>query len=153
MEQEQPTANATMHNQQSWVVITRPIQGWDVEDCIVSESPAHPPLLGDERMGFRRNTSRVQEVETMDTIETLSRRVHNANAYFRRRAAEVLDDEQAMKYLENLYRQVVVDIPSSDMSPEDLALAKIAAANFCEIGVNAISITLSGRRFVESIGQ
>ena len=151
MVQATPVADRSVHEQESWTGMVHPGLGWNVEDCIVSQYPTRHPMLNNERAGLRRNAVRIHQVKIMRSTETLAQRVDNANAYFRRKAAEVLDDEHALEYLNNLYQQVVVDIPDSGISPDGFALGKIAAANFCEIGANAISITLSGRRFVESI--
>jgi hypothetical protein len=151
MVQAKLIADRPVHEQESWTGIFHEDQGWNVEDCFISQYPTRHPMLNNERAGVRRNAARIHQVRIMGSTETLAQRVDSANAYFRRKAAEVLDDEHALEYLNNLYHQVVVDIPDSGISPDGFALGKIAAANFCEIGANAISITLSGRRFVESI--
>ena len=127
--------------------------GHDWNDCVLGNLPSRwPSLAKHERSGIRRR-ARVYHARTEDSPESLRHRLDNANAHFRRKAAEVLDDEHALKYLDKLYRDVVIDIPDSELSQQELALAKLAAANFCEIGINAISITLSGRRFADSIGR
>jgi hypothetical protein len=82
--------------------------------------------------------------------EDLRRRLDNANAYFRRKASEILDDPQAMDFVRTMCQDVVVDIPDFDAPNDAISLAKAAAANFCEVGANVIFITDPGRRFVES---
>ena len=82
--------------------------------------------------------------------DDLRHRLNNANAYFRRKASEVLDDPQAMDFVRTMYRDVVIDIPDFDAPNDAISLAKATAANFCEVGTNVIFITDPGRRFVES---
>ena len=85
--------------------------------------------------------------------DELRRRLDNANAYFRRKASEVLDDPQATEFVRAMCRDAVVDIPDFDASNDAISLAKATAANFCEVGANVIFITDPGRRFVESISH
>lgn len=81
----------------------------------------------------------------------LQQRIDNANAHFRRKAAEVFIDEVALRLLAVLYQDSVVDLADCDVGQRGVPLAKLAAANFCEVGANVIYITESGQRFVESI--
>ena len=83
--------------------------------------------------------------------ETLRERLLNANDYFRRKASEVFNDDAALRLLSEMHQRVVVDIPELPLGEEGLALAKLTAANFCEIGAKVIYITQAGQRFIESI--
>lgn len=81
----------------------------------------------------------------------LKRRLDNANRYFRRKAAAVFNDRAAMDLLETLYKYVVVATEEFNFCEDGRALAKLAAANFAEIGANGIFITESGQRFIDNI--
>ena len=81
----------------------------------------------------------------------LQRRLDNANAYFRRKAAEVLTDDSAVRLMAVLYQDGLVELADFNKRQLGLPLAKIAAAGFCEIGANAICITQSGQNFIGSL--
>ena len=81
----------------------------------------------------------------------LQRRLEIANAYFRRKATEVLTDDTALGMMAVLYQDGLIDIAKLNEGQLAIALAKITAAGFCEIGVHAICITQSGERFVGSL--
>lgn len=86
-----------------------------------------------------------------DTIADLQRRLDNANAHFRRKAAEVLVDDSAVRLMAVLYQDGLVELADFNNRQLGIPLAKIAAAGFCEIGANAICITQSGQNFVGSL--
>lgn len=88
---------------------------------------------------------------TSDSTRNLRRRLDNANAYFRRKAAEVLTDDTAVGLLAVLYQDGLVELAKLNAGQLAIPLAKLTAAGFCEIGVNAICITESGQRFVWSL--
>ena len=85
------------------------------------------------------------------SAENLQQRLANANDYFRRKASEVFNDEDALRLLSSLYQDVVVDISDFDSCKDGLSLARLTAANFCEVGVNVIYITEAGQRFIDSL--
>ena len=85
------------------------------------------------------------------SIKTLRQRLDNANDHFRRKASEVFNDEAAMRLLTAMYRDVVVEVSDFDSGLNGLAMARLTAANFCEIGANVIYITDAGQRFMNSI--
>lgn len=86
-----------------------------------------------------------------DSNENLQQRLANANDHFRRKATEVLNDESALNLLTSMHQDVIVEIVDFDFCENGMALAKLTAANFAEIGAKAIYITESGQRFVKSI--
>ena len=96
---------------------------------------------------------RVKQTESTANASTeeLRQRLDNANDYFKRKATEVVSDEAALRLLATLYEAVVVDISEFDPCQDGLSLAKLTAANFCEIGSKVIYITESGQRFIDSI--
>ena len=119
-----------------------------------SEQDAH---LGHIHSGYREprilkmwraNTPRN---ESTDMDQNLRRRLSQANAYFTRKADEVFIDELSLKLLAALYEQTVVSISELDVGTGGPSLARLAAANFCEIGANVIYITEAGQKFVESV--
>ena len=87
------------------------------------------------------------------TAADLHRRLDNFNRHFRRKAAAVLNDEAALRLLAAMYSNVVVETDEFDFCQHGRALAKLAAANFCEIGANSIYITESGQRFIDNINK
>ena len=86
-----------------------------------------------------------------NSTRNLRRRLNNASAHFRRRAAEVLTDDTAVRLLAVLYQDGLVELAKLNAGQLAIPLAKLTAAGFCEIGVNAICITESGQRFVWSL--
>ena len=88
---------------------------------------------------------------TNNPTESLRQRLANANDYFHRKASEVLNDEAALRLLAAMYKDVVMDISEFDPCENGIPLAKLTAANFCEIGKNVIYITEGGQRFIDSI--
>ena len=88
---------------------------------------------------------------TDNSVDILQQRIDNANRLFRRKAAEVFNDEDSVRLLARLYQAVVIDIVDFDSGKEGIALAKLTAANFCEIGAKVIYITESGQRFIKAI--
>ena len=86
-----------------------------------------------------------------DLAEELRQRLESANAHFRWKAATVLGDEDAIRLLATLYQVFNIEILELDMHKNGIALAKLTAANFCEIGANVIYITDAGQDFIESI--
>lgn len=83
----------------------------------------------------------------------LRQRLHNANAYFRRKAAEVLTDDNAIRLMAVLYQEAVIDPEYFHDGESGVALAKLAAAGFCEIGVTAVWITDAGHHFTASLAN
>ena len=83
----------------------------------------------------------------------LRQRLHNANAYLRRKAAEVLTDDSAIRLMAILYQDAVIDLDYFQDAEHGLALAKLATAGFCEIGVTAVWITDAEHRFMASLAE
>lgn len=81
----------------------------------------------------------------------LKRRLDNANRHFRRKAAAVFNDDDALTLLATLYESVVITTEDFNFCQDGRALAKLAAANFAEVGANGIFITESGQRFIDNI--
>lgn len=76
-----------------------------------------------------------------------------AQARQRQRALppQVLADDTAARLLAVLYQDGLVDLANFNAGELGILLAKLTAAGFCEIGVNAIWITQSGQNFVGSL--
>lgn len=135
-----------------WSDAVQQNQDWSEENCFVDSSRGRrlSPFLN-QRRGAHRHPLGGQQRRIQESPMALSQRLDNANTYFRRKAAEVLDDESALTFLHGLYQDVVIDLDNCGVSADGVALAKLTAANFCEVGANVISITISGRRFLESV--
>ena len=82
---------------------------------------------------------------------SLQQRLDNVNGYFQRKSNEVFNDDSALRLLATMYEDTVIDISVFNSCQEGLPLSKLTAANFCEVGANAIYITEAGQRFIESI--
>lgn len=83
--------------------------------------------------------------------ENVRLRLENANSYFRRKASAVFNDPAALALLESLYEDIVVDISKFNTCEDGIPLAKLTAANFCEVGAKVIHITEAGQRFIDSV--
>ena len=85
--------------------------------------------------------------------EELRQRLDNANNYFRRMAADVFGDEESIKLLVDLYQKTAIKLSEFDASRRGIALSRLTAAHFCEVGYNLIYITEAGQRFIEWLNQ
>lgn len=94
-----------------------------------------------------------QSGETSRQINNLTLRLDNANRYFRRMASSVYNDEEATKLLKSMYSDVLVENKDFDFCRSGRALAKLTAANFCEIGTDDVYITEHGQRFIDSLSK
>ena len=89
----------------------------------------------------------------IDSTSDLRDRLTNANNHFRKKAADVLGDDDAVLLLSRLYHESSIKHSDFDACQHGISLAKLSAANFCEIGANFIYITEAGQGFIESIDQ
>ena len=87
------------------------------------------------------------------SISVLQQRLNNANRHFKRKAAEVFSDADAIRLLAELYESINLDTEEFDTCQHGIALAKLTAANFCEIGADVIYITEAGQRFIEALNR
>ena len=87
--------------------------------------------------------------DALDETEDLRHRLDMANNHFRWKAAEVFGDEDAVRLLAELYQRSTIKIAEFDTERQGIALAKLTAANFCEIGANLIYVSEAGQRFIE----
>ena len=87
----------------------------------------------------------------VDPTYGLQLRLDNVNAHFRRKATEVLADDVALRLLAALYEDRVSDLADFNACELGVPLAKLTAANFCEVGAIAIWITDAGHQFIASI--
>ena len=78
-------------------------------------------------------------------------RLQNANRHFRRKAAAVFNDNDALELIARLRTSIVEDQVDFNFAKEGKSLAKLTAANFAEIGASGIYITASGMRFVDTL--
>ncbi len=92
-------------------------------------------------------------IHAADSVETLRLRLDNANNHFRKKAAEVFGDDDAVRLLAKLYQAAVINIADFDARKDGVSLAKLTAANFCEIGAKSIYITEAGQNFIDAINS
>ena len=85
--------------------------------------------------------------------DSLRQRLDSANNHFRKKAAEVFGDGDAVRLLARLYQSVTVDIADFDARKDGVSFAKLTAANFCEIGAKSIYITEAGQNFIDAINS
>ena len=90
---------------------------------------------------------------TTNAAHLLRQRLDNANSHFRKKAAEVFGDGDAVRLLARLYQAVVIDIADFDACKDGVSLAKLTAANFCEIGAKSIYITEAGQNFIDAVNS
>ena len=79
------------------------------------------------------------------------KRLRQVNQYFKIKAGDVLSDESCVKFLANLYQANAMAYEEIDINEKSLALAKLAAAGFAELGELKFQITESGCRFIDSL--
>ena len=120
---------------------------WHIYESLRHRGMERIPPYGFKRVGV----SVTHRGDGTESAERLRQRLANANDYFRRKASEVLNDEPALSLLAAMYQGVVVEIVEFDFCNNGMALAKLTAANFAEIGANIIYITEAGQRFIDSI--
>ena len=87
------------------------------------------------------------------STENLRHRLDNANRHFRRKASAVLADEVTVRLLAELYQSFNIDLEEFDACEYGVALAKLTAANFCEVGAKVIYITEAGQGFIEALNK
>lgn len=95
----------------------------------------------------------VTHVDVPKTQSQIQQRLDNANRHFKRKAAEVFSDKDAIRLLAELYESTNLSIEDFDSYRQGIALAKLTAANFCEIGAKYIYITEAGQRFTEALNR
>ena len=81
-------------------------------------------------------------------------RLDQMNSYFRLKAAEVFNDEASVRLLARLYESHALayrDLPINETN--GVALARLTAAGFCEVGPLRARITDDGQRFIDNIHQ
>ena len=99
------------------------------------------------------NTPRDERLGKGSEDDSLRQRLDNANNHFRKKAAEVFGDGDAVRLLARLYQAATVDVADFDARKDCVSLAKLTAANFCEIGAKSIYITESGQNFIDAINS
>ena len=143
---QMPERAAMPHaNVRVWDLVSCPAAS-NVEDAKwtipeVSDPHHHPPV----RSLSRRTIS--------DSMSNLRFRLDRANRHFRQKAAAVLRDKNAVLLLAALYKQSNMRAEEFDTCAHGISLAKLAAADFCDIGSESIYITIAGREFIESIAR
>lgn len=127
----------------------------DAGGWILNVSKARTEFEGWSRnlvVGFAGHPNR-RKGNDADPVQTLRQRLDNANNHFRKKAAEVFGDGDAVRLLARLYQAVIVDIADFDACKDGVSLAKLTAANFCEIGAKSIYITEAGQNFIDAINS
>ena len=119
------------------------------------DMPHEEWLVSDEKMDRGRATSFIPwatgDWQILDTETELRHRLANATSYFRRKTSAVLNDDTALRLLADIHDAGVVAKSDFDPCEHGFALAKLTAANLCEIGADVIYITPVGRRLVKKI--
>ena len=65
----------------------------------------------------------------------------------------MFSDADAIRLLAKLYKSINLDIDDFDSCQQGIALSKLTAANFCEIGAKVIYITEAGQKFIEALNS
>ena len=79
------------------------------------------------------------------------RRLDRANRHFRLKAGAVFNDPDALDLLTRMNSQILVETSDFDFCNDGRSLAKLTAANFCDVGANGIFITDRGCRFIAKL--
>ena len=128
------------------------VSSWDELTCLDEHHGVH---VGSDSSGvWALAVSRGMGVRMMypETTQTYHRkRLDNADRHFRRKAAAVFNDSTSMRLLNLMRSRVLIETEEFDFCRYGRALAKLTAANFCEIGANSVYITEPGQRFVDKI--
>ena len=95
-----------------------------------------------ERTGPEQDTDHASDART---------RLDRVNRHFRRKAGAVFNDVDALGLLTRMNSKIVVETSDFDFCNDGRSLAKLAAANFCDVGANGIYITDRGRRFIAKL--
>ena len=95
----------------------------------------------------------ISDPQPPSSADELRHRLDNANRHFRRKAAAVLADEIAVRLLAELYESFNLDLEEFDACKHGVALAKLTAANFSEVGPKVIYITEAGQGFIEALNK
>ena len=93
------------------------------------------------------------DVESLrpDPAEEMHLKLEKVSSHFRHKAGAVLSDDSALRLLADLYEGGAIEKEDLGLCQQCGPLAKLTAANFCEVGVNIIYITPAGRRFIDKI--
>ena len=78
-------------------------------------------------------------------------RLDRVNRHFRRKAGAVFNDVDALGLLTRMNSKVVVETSDFDFCNDGRSLAKLTAANFCDVGANGVYINDRGRRFIAKL--
>ena len=132
-----------------------PKQLWDnvVIRAVRAESYGAQAIGGTPSISFQRTLRSPAHRAVEYSVTELRSRLDHANQHFRRKAAAVLRDKDAALLLATLYKQSNMRVQDFDTCTFGIPLAKLAAANFCDIGSRSIYITMAGREFIESIAE
>jgi hypothetical protein len=102
-----------------------------------------PPMSREpERTGPEQDTDHASDART---------RLDRVNRHFRRKAGAVFNDVDALGLLTRMNSKIVVETSDFDFCNGGRSLAKLTAANFCDVGANGIYITDRGRRFIAKL--
>ena len=128
-------------------------QGIPFDEPQPGETQRQPPEEGCQAVHHMTPTHGPEPEHSSTDADDLQVRLDRANRHFRRKAAAVLNDETALRLLAAMYSKVVVETENFDFCQHGQALAKLTAANFCEISANSIYITKPGLRLIDNINR
>jgi hypothetical protein len=83
----------------------------------------------------------------------LENRLDEVNRHFRRKAASVLSDREALRLLVEMYNERARELADFDFCNDGRPLAVLTAAHFCEIGPNSVYISRRGQRFINFLNS
>ena len=112
--------------------------GWHTDRIVLLPNP------------WREPESTTSEQDS-DHLSETGRRLDRANRHFRRKAGAVFNDANALDLLTRMNTQILVETSDFDFCNDGRSLAKLTAANFCDVGANGIFITDRGRRFIAKL--
>lgn len=104
------------------MLTTTPIRG---------RSPAPHSTTGDLCPPHNSNRQ-CRQRQSADLPGSQRQRIDRADAHFRRKAAEVLADDTALRLLAVLYQDGLIELAKFNASEPGIPPAKLTAAGFCE---------------------
>ena len=120
-----------------------PVAGYDSLDACVRSGANE----------YRRAVENGFAEEEEGRKSSVEYRLDSANRHFRKKAAVVFGDGDAVRLLARLYQSTTVDVADFDACEDSVSLAKLTAANFCEIGAKSIYITEAGQNFIDAVNS
>ena len=131
------------------------VEHWNAVHCLLPEDSEHADqdIWTSVYLVPKRPSRTIFRRVAEPALSELRDRLANTDRHFRRKAVAVFRDKEAIRLLATLHQQSSVSTQEFVVGADGIPLAKLAAANFCNIGSSSIDITIDGRRFIERVAE